>query len=190
MSAFEEAVLGVLRNHYTRRINFSFEGIPLPNYGRDSTVSVNSSTFERVASAIETGRIKLERISRRGARVPGTNQRYAGRYRREESVMEVPLPATRDRAGRIIHESVHASLTLTRSWNQMWWADEEAAAFIAEQLYLVFTGSPGHPARYPHTVEIFRIARRCANQIHANGDVNYETLDRLCVLIESHPLYR
>lgn len=123
--------MDVLASPATRRINFSFESL------RGNTVSVNSSTFERVANAIRDGRITVseERRAEHGgqyesfpatAGLSGTMTARRTRNRRKER-------------GYVVHECVHASFDLTRS-QMLAVIDNEAACFFAQFLFLRHAG--------------------------------------------------
>src|SRR5690242_8756713 len=98
-----ERVVSILRNQTTRRIHFTYTGM------LGISISVDRSTFERVASAMEQNppRVTVSEVRS----LPGGN---AGRYSNSANTLEVlPYSGSRVWEATIVHECVHASLDLT-----------------------------------------------------------------------------
>lgn len=172
-----ERVLNLLRGHIARRISFSFGGTTA-----GVTVTVNSSTFERVASAIDNGRV--------GLNIATPSERSVGAvYNRWDNVLTVPSTVGRRHEGYIIHESVHTSFDLVLSRNTVPLPDNEAAAYIATWLYWRMMGfqRQDNPRR-PHTNELHNLARRIADYILRTGTIDEAMLDRFRRVIVTHPV--
>jgi len=131
----KEQMMGILRNGETRRISFSFSGTS------GSTISVDHTTFSRVADALA-----LDQIAVSEGRFADDIAMYSAREnRRTHSAANTFYLGNNPRFSRsfdalIVHESVHASFDLTRS--SLPWVDNEAAAYIAQGFYLRNSGFP------------------------------------------------
>mgnify|MGYP003439112842 CR=1 FL=1 len=142
-----EEVLATLRNHTTRRIRFQF---PMVNIGGRplGNITVNQTTFDRVAAAIESGAIVVDDTSPLPA---GVNASYSdGTGRGGRMTVRRNVSHSRHWSAVVVHESVHASLDLTRS--RFSEVDTETAAFLASSMYMVATGMPLH--RFTGTYEL------------------------------------
>jgi len=188
-----ERILRTLRGHAAARVNFTVRAYA-------STITVNRTTFERVASAIENGTVNLTIISEAEMPMLGAGAAYYA----QAGVANNPtyfatrspnIPAnslfTQETFGRIeesqlIHESVHASLDLTRS-NGIISAFEEAACFIAEALYCRRMGLPRW--RY-YLDQIGSTALSIANSIISTGHADDAAVTRLVKAVATHSLYR
>lgn len=124
----KEQMIGILRSGEARRIRFSFRGTT------GATISVDSSSFERVAVALQNGTISIVEgrfttdIAMYSAQADtasnaAANTFYLGSNPRYSRIFNA----------LVIHESVHASFDLTRS--RLPWVDNEAAAYIAQAYY-------------------------------------------------------
>src|SRR5438552_3479166 len=125
----KEQMIGILRSGETCRVNFSFTGTT------GASVSVDHSTFSRVADALSDGRISVVEgrfttdIAMYSAFADtasnsAANTFYLGQNPRWSRTFNA----------LIVHESVHASFDLTRT--TIPWVDNEAAAYIAQGFYL------------------------------------------------------
>lgn len=126
-----EQMIRVLRSSDTQRIHFSFTG------STGITITVNGSSFRRVAQAIEENRVHVETggvadgwakysAFAEGASAANTFYIGANNY------------SSRDFDGLLVHESVHASFDLVSA--SLPWLDNETAAYIAQGYYLRNTG--------------------------------------------------
>jgi hypothetical protein len=127
MTIAQQAV-GVLRGPLAHRIRFSYTGLA------GIRITVDSSSFERVAQAIELGQIHvLEGGAAEGSLVGA----YA--FRTNEFFLQ-PYSTSPNWGATVVHESVHASLDLTHS--RISEPDNEAAAFLTSAMYLRLAGMP------------------------------------------------
>jgi hypothetical protein len=124
----KEQMIGILRSGETSRIRFSFRGT------NGATVSVDPSSFERVAAALHSGTIGIVEgrfntdIAMYSAQADvasnaAANTFYLGRNPRYSRLFNA----------LVVHEAVHASFDLSRS--RLPWVDNEAAAYIAQAYY-------------------------------------------------------
>ena len=120
-----DQMLRVLDDEQTRRIRFSFTAT------NRSTITVDPSSFRRVASAIQSGTITVAE--------GGVRSGWA-QYNARNNTFNVSTGVEYSRAfnALLVHESVHASFDLSRS--QLPWVDNEAAAYIAQGFYLRNSG--------------------------------------------------
>jgi hypothetical protein len=131
----KEQMIEILRSGEARRISFSFTGTS----GR--TVSVDQTSFARVADALQAYRIAVVE-GRFGSDIASysafadpsrnlaANTFYLGRNPRYSRLFNA----------LVIHESVHASFDLTRT--TLPWVDNETAAYIAQAYYARNSGLP------------------------------------------------
>ncbi|MGC2238776.1 MAG: hypothetical protein WA584_21655 [Pyrinomonadaceae bacterium] len=121
-----EQMLRVLRGTEAQRIHFSMTGTT------GIAISVDGSSFRRVAQAIESDRIHIAE----GGVASGWAQ-----YNARNNTFNIGQSSERwSRAydALLIHESVHASFDLSRS--SLPWLDNETAAYIAQGYYLRNSG--------------------------------------------------
>jgi hypothetical protein len=128
----KEQMLTVLRGSETQRIRFSFTGTT------GLTISVDGSSFRRVAQAIEENTIHIVESAAAGrakysawnnpAKGEAANTFYIGAGPRWSRAFDALL----------VHESVHASFDLSRA--SLPWLDNETAAYIAQGYYLRNSG--------------------------------------------------
>lgn len=177
-------VLETLRNPVARRINFSFVA------GNGMRITVNQTTFERVAAAIERGggvRGGIGLIVRTTMPDPNAGAMY---FPQEDRTINPPIPANTiivnpingpRQQGQLIHEAVHASfdLTLTR----LPAVDNEAAAYIAIALYWQILGVRPRNSNHPLVVDSFAAAA----SITRTGQVDTAVLTMLKNTISSLP---
>jgi hypothetical protein len=128
--AITDEVIRILTSQHVRRIEFSFQTIT------SSTITVNGTTFQRVADKIRSGIIHVtDDLSQL------QSQDDTAEYSPRRNLLIVrPTHSFRANEAVIVHESVHASLDITHSSVPR--VDNELAAFIAEAFFLRRTGYP------------------------------------------------
>jgi len=175
-----EAIISFLRHGASQRVSFSFV---TPNGAR---VVVNETTFQRVASAIETGRITLVETTSFAA---GVGAEYCAQAQTSRGIaantLRVPPQIGRMEQGSLLHESVHASFDLTRSGGVNA-ADEEAASYIAEYVYYRRTGLA--PRRVINDA-ITRAARPIADAVIRRQPITSAQIAALSSAISGNPTY-
>ena len=173
-----EQMIGILRGGEARRIRFSFTGTT------GGQISVDSSTFNRVAAAIENNHITVSEgrfttdIAMYSAREnTETNSRantfYLGNNPRYSRTFDA----------LIVHESVHASFDLTRS--SLPWVDNEAAAYIAQGFYL---RNSGYQRGWLEMGSLAGIGYEWVDDIRNDGDGSF-FLDALREQLRVRPMY-
>ena len=174
----KEQMLGILRSNETRRVHFSFRGTS------GSDVSVDQSSFRRVANALEhdqigvvEGRFDSDIAMYSAFADSSTNSAantfYLGRNPRWSRTFNA----------LIVHESVHTSFDLTSS--TIPWIDNEAAAYIAQGYYLRNSGYSRYRLEFgsePSTAYLM------VNEIISGGDANY-FLSALRDSLNANPRY-
>lgn len=129
-----EQLMRVLRSRDAQRIHFTFTG------SGGNSISVDGSSFTRVANAIEANTISVVE----GGGVPDGWAKYSARAEGTDAANTFYIGAgnhsSRDFDGLLVHESVHASFDLTRT--TIPWLDNETCAYIAQGYYLRNTGYP------------------------------------------------
>lgn len=177
--SIREEVLQVLRGSEASRIRFNFTSF----YGR--SVAVDHTTFLRVVSAIESGLIQVrdEGIS------PSRGGEYDGDPVNGGIIYARPVRNRRANKSYIIHEAVHASIDLTRSPIEE--VDNEAAAFLAQVLYLRFTSYPLTRllSRNPGEARLYEVLWRAAGAIERGGSVSETQMSQIRNRISEHPDY-
>lgn len=172
MSIRDDAIR-LLRGHQAARIKFSFPS------SAGGNITVNSSTFERVATAIENDIISVDDT----VRLPADIGAIYVPDRTPGGEMLLRREIGRQHNGEVIHESVHASFDLTHSTLPR--VDDEAAAYIASALYWRMTGLRCNPDS-----RIYCAASNVADSIlHRRGVIAGE-LNALRNRIRNHPVYR
>ncbi len=141
----KKKILEILKSNETRRINFSFTG-------DDGTqITINYTSFQRVAGAIEGGSISLGTSS-----TPNADGEYLG----GSNSLTISSTFLRDYGNSrlfnalIVHEAVHASFDLSRS--RILAIDGEVAGYIAQGFYLRNSG-------YTRSIRdpLMRLGREC-----------------------------
>jgi hypothetical protein len=177
--SIREEVLEILRSSEASRIRFSFTSF----YGRP--VAVDRITFRRVVSAIESGQIRVtdEDVS------PGSGGEYEGAPTNGGILYSRPIRNKRGAKSVVIHEAVHASIDLTRSTLEE--VDNEAAAFLAQVLYLKFTSYPISRllSRNPLEARLYEILWQAAGAIERGGSVSETQMGLIRRRISEHPNY-
>lgn len=174
----KQQMLGILRDGQTRRIHFSFQGTG------GTPVTVDHTTFRRVADALEHDRIAIVEnrfdsdIAMYSAFAdPGShsaaNTFYLGRNPRWSRTFNA----------LIVHESVHASFDLTHT--TIPWIDNEAAAYIAQGYYLRNSGYDRYRLELGSETSVGYLM---VNEIIAGGDATY-FLNALRNSLRSNPRY-
>ena len=181
MSA-RDTVLRLLTTGASRRISFSFSTAG----GR--TVTVNESTFDRVALAITSITPPQVHLVIGTSRA-GTSAEYfasanPARGIAQPNTLLVPPVIGRETESLILHESVHASFDLTRSPLDV--AHEEAAAYIVSYVYYRRTGmSPSRTGR----PGIAAAARPIADAVVRRQAITAPQIAALVAAISGHPVY-
>lgn len=171
-----EQMIGILRSDETRRIRFSFTGTG------GSTVSVNFTSFQRVAEGLEHNDLHvvedhfttdIAMYSAHAEDGTAANTFYLGNNPRW----------SRSFNGLIVHEAVHASFDLTRS--QIPWVDNEAAGYIAQAYYL---RNSGVGLERMELGTHARIGYNLILDMRAGGDIGF-LLDALRNSLDGDPQY-
>jgi hypothetical protein len=129
----KEQMLRVLRGSEAQRIQFSFTGTT------GLTISVDGSSFRRVANAIDENTVHIVEEN-----VPAGRAKYSAwdNPAKSEAANTFYIGAgprwSRAFDALLVHESVHASFDLSRS--SLPWLDNEIAAYIAQGYYLRNSG--------------------------------------------------
>jgi hypothetical protein len=169
-------MLGILRDSQTQRIHFSFNGT---SGGR---ITVDQSSFRRVADAIEQDKIAIveNRFDRDIAMYSAfassdsaANTFYLGRNPRWSRTFNA----------LIVHESVHASFDLTKT--TIPWIDNEAAAYMAQAYYLRNSGYTRNRLEPGSETDISYLL---VEDVIAGGDEKF-LLDALRDSLRADPLY-
>jgi len=153
----KEQMIGILRNGDTSRIRFTYRlnGV---------TANINANTFRRVAAGLASNHFSV----------------VEGRYRENKIVYSAWADASsnleantfylgnnerssRDFDALVVHEAVHAYFDRARI--SISWADNEAAAYIAQEFYL---RNSGYPQSRMEPGEPYRVGYLIADTI-ANG---------------------
>lgn len=121
-----EQLMRVLRSSDAQRIRFSMTG------STGVSISVDGSSFRRVAQAIQDERIQITQggVASGWAQYNARNNTF--------SIGQSSEMWSRAYDALLIHESVHAAFDLSRS--SLPWLDNETAAYIAQGFYLRNTG--------------------------------------------------
>ena len=159
--SIRDEVLTVLRGRETTRIRFNFTSF----YG--TPVAVDQITFQRVVSAIESGRIQVPETgvaANAGGEYDNTPVNGGIFYGR-------PVRNRRTNKSIIIHEAVHASFDLTGSILEE--VDNEAASFLAQFIYLRLTAYPISRllARNPEHARLYESVWNASASVFNGGTV-------------------
>lgn len=184
-------MLQVLRGGASQRVNFTISS-------GGKTITVNGSTFRRVAQAIESGTVSLTILPQSQMPLNGSgavyysvagvsnNPAYVNLYGANISANSLFSQESFGRVeeGMLIHESVHASLDLTRS-SGILTVFEEAACYIAEVLHNRRNGLSR--SRINETIRVATLP--VVNSIIETGTPNAAAVTNLINTITTHPLY-
>lgn len=176
----KQQMIGILTSGEAARIAFSFRG------SNGATISIDRTTFTRVANALQSGSIAVVEN-----RFPGDIAMYssradpAGGYDANTFYLGRNKRYSRLFNALICHESVHASFDLTSS--SLPWIDNEAAAYIAQAFYARNSGL---------SIEAFelgsesRVAYYAVNELRQGNAANIEFfIDELRNSLRSNPMY-
>ena len=175
----KQKILEILHSNETRRVQFSFQG-------SGGTVSVDASSFRRVAEAIESDNIHIVEgrfttdIAMYSARTDLTrnfasNTLYLGRNPRYSRLFNA----------LIVHESVHASFDLTST--SIPWIDNEAAGYIAQAYYARNSGLPRTAYEFgSHSILAYSVVEGMRS--NSASDVTF-FLDALRDSLNADPMY-
>lgn len=159
----KQQIIGILRNNETRRIHFSFRGTS------GSDVTVDQSSFRRVATALEHDEISVVEgrfdsdIAMYSAFADSSTNSEANTFYLGRN----PRWSRRFNA-LVVHESVHASFDLTRT--SIPWIDNEAAAYIAQGYYLRNSGFARYRLEFASEASVGYLM---VNEIISGGDAEY-----------------
>ncbi len=184
------SVINFLRGPVPTRVRFT---IPTNN----GNLSVDGSTFRRVADAIDRGSVHLTVVEQSQMPSSGAGALYYSAASTSTNAAAYPTPIQiaanslycqplhgRVQEGMLIHEAVHASLDLTRSGGilTVW---DEAACYIAEILYSRRMGLSRSRITSPSRVA----AMPAVEEIIATGSATTASLNSLYAAIKANPLY-
>ncbi len=132
--SLKSQVLGVLNGPVVARIRFRF---PV----RGSHVTIARQTFHRVAHAIQSGRVFVQRPTDLTPDV-AAQYNFVARTRADATVVRADTLEVNSAAGRlneahIVHESLHAAYDLLRTGIDA--NAEEASAYVCSALYCRMT---------------------------------------------------
>jgi len=178
----KEQMIRVLRSSDTQRIHFSFTG------STGIAISVDGSTFRRVAQAIEEDRVHVVEGGVAGGwaqysardnalRHTAANTFYVGADQHWSRAFDALL----------VHESVHASFDLTSS--SLPWLDNETAAYIAQGYYLRNTGFSSNRLDHVGQTNQPYLGLQIVESIVRDGAVDSFWLDQLHGSLLSSPQY-
>ena len=169
-----EQMLRVLRGSEAQRIRFSLTG------STGVAISVDGSSFRRVAQAVEENRIQVAE----GGVAGGWAQ-----YNARNNTFNVGTDQHWSRAfdALLVHESVHASFDLVSS--TLPWLDNETAAYIAQGYYLRNSGFSS--SRLDHVGQTNQpyLGLKIVESIVSGGGVDSFWLDQLHGSLLSSPQY-
>jgi len=117
-----QRVLNILRGPEADRIRFTF-------VANKATITIARSTFDRVARAIERGKVDVT--------INNTLGQGIARYLQPNNI-ETHSVIGRLAEGAVLHESLHAYFDLART--DISPLDEETAGFVIDALYFRMTG--------------------------------------------------
>ncbi len=172
-----ERIMRILRSSDAQRISFSING------SAGTPIAVNGRMLAQVAQAIEEGTITVQSggvgdgWAKYSARAEGTdaaNTLYVGTNN----------TGSRDFAGLIVHESVHAAFDLSRT--TIPWIDNEIVAYIAQGYYYRNSGyrtSRMDPLGMPY------LGRMIVDDIRSGGDASDFWIGELRASLLADPVY-
>lgn len=168
-----DEIIGILTSEAAGRISFSFSTDTTP------LITVNSTTFTRVADLLRTGRISLVNLNDDAS----ADERLRARYWSPTDTLSHRRGFDhRFNRGVIIHEAVHASFDATCSVFS--YVDNETAARVAQAIYLRRMGLATE--RWgDHTLP----ALGAANAIISGDSATTEQIERVRSAILASPHY-
>jgi hypothetical protein len=176
MTTTKDRAIQLLRGPVAARIRFSFEN-------RGAVITINRATFERVAKAVENGKVKIQ---------PPTSLPAGAGASQDPATNEIQMrrPSGRWDEASILHECLHAFFDLTST--SLSATNEEAAAYVVTALYCRMTG-----LKQDRWGQITQHARPLVDKIlkhYAEGKPGVPMVDEtewnsLRLFISLHPLY-
>jgi hypothetical protein len=162
----KDRVVHLLRGHEAARIRFK---VPTKTAG---TVTINRLSFETVAAAMQTGKIK---VTPQGAFRAGVGAEYHGWAIPGASSGELLVPPIlgREQEGLVAHECVHAFFDLSGSGIGA--PEEEAICYVVDALYFRMTGLTTHRWNNEPHATAKAVADGLLRQ-YAKGDVPVPTV--------------
>jgi hypothetical protein len=130
----KEQMIEVLRSSETSRIRFNYRTA-------EARATINGDSFRRIASGLQSGHFHVvegrheDNMITYSAWADPSNDTEANTF-----YLGNNQRWSRDFNALVVHESVHAFFDLTRT--TIPWADNEAAAYIAQGYYLRNSGFP------------------------------------------------
>ncbi len=169
----QQDAIELLTSATTARIRFSFAATS------GWQVQVNSSSFRRVADALESGRLTLSTdmsVLPAGA---------AALYNSATNTLSTRALRGRVERGLFLHEAVHASMDLSLGGRGITTIDNEAAAYTTDALYFRMMGL----ARSRWSASLHAAAGTVADGLLRQHEVDTAALNALRTAITNHPLY-
>ncbi|QYO67315.1 hypothetical protein [Leptolyngbya sp. 7M] len=182
--SLRDEVLEILRSAEAMGFGFTFLSI------YQTPISVNSTTFSRVITAIEANRIQVasEPLAR------GRGGEYDPDPENGGALNLRPIRNRRYNKSAVVHEAVHASfdLTLGPTRTAIACVDDEVAAYLANTLYLRGTHYPLDRlgTRTVGTRLLYESLWAAAASIERNGSATETQIARIRRRLTEHPLYR
>ena len=130
----KEQMIQILRSDETARINFAYKS-------GQATATISGNSFRRIARGLENGHFSVvagrhtDNMITYSAWADASTNSAANTF-----YLGNNLRWSRDFNALVVHEAVHAFFDLTRA--TIPWADNEAAAYIAQGYYLRNSGFP------------------------------------------------
>jgi hypothetical protein len=202
VQATRENVLRVLRSEAAQGISFEMPHPPFDNFVGDfnpttivqsgttiahsGTISIDGSTFRRVADAIESGNLQLD--------LPPLNPplptAIAGAYFSYKSKHKLQIQSLRtiEDQAIVVHEAVHASLDLTRSGG-IGKFYEEAAAYIADGLFSWARAPRTRYSTRQHQITIWSVIDEAVDCVRDRNPLPSSLVDRLATAVKNDPAY-
>ncbi len=153
----KEQMMGILRNSDTSRIRFTYRSGQV-------TATINGDTFRRVADGLASDHFHVvpgrhaDNMISYSAWADSSNNTEANTF-----YLGNNQRSSRDFDALVVHEALHAFFDLTKL--TIPWADNEAAAYIAQGFYL---RNSGYPESRMEPGEPYRVGYLIAGTI-ANG---------------------
>ncbi|MEZ5306432.1 MAG: hypothetical protein R2684_04725 [Pyrinomonadaceae bacterium] len=172
----KERMVRILQSSETQRIRLNM------TFPAGTAIEINGESFTRVATALNANRIHVQEGG-----VPDGVAKYSARVEGASAANTFYIGAnsfgSRDFAGLIVHEAVHAFFDLTSGL--LPWLDNEAAAYVAQGMYLRHSGFP--MSRF-NTTSLAYFGREIAGCVARGEDYSF-WMDALRDGLRSDPLY-
>ena len=171
-------VVQLLRGPEASRIRFTFPFAA-------GTVTISPVSFNRVATAIESGQMRIDVTN---AFPPGVAGQYISGT---PNTLRIKPLAGRVESGLVLHECTHAVFDLTQT--HVTANDDEAASYVVDALYFRMTGLK-HPRwnAEPHATAgavADALLRRYAAGTRGIPALDTDTWNALKLQIMLHPVY-